>query len=209
LTSLHGNTAGLAPSEIRMLERLYRRRVPPELVTTVELAGALADASRALNRQVGVLLQRSGVVDFVVVGDAAQIDLPDIGRLRAGSGRFRGLRHVHTHLRGEPLTRDDLVDVTRLRLDLVAALGVSMDGRALSIEVAHSLPENDAGELVRRIGQRSARTGDGQRDPDEPVREISRRWRWCRRSGGCSTASAACTTHRPLCTRKSKSPRRT
>jgi len=152
LTALHGNTAGLAPSEIRMLERLYRRRVPPELVTTVELAGALADASRALNRQVGVLLQRSGVVDFVVVGDAAQIDLPDIGRLRAGSGRFRGLRHVHTHLRGEPLTRDDLVDVTRLRLDLVAALGVSMDGRALSIEVAHSLPENDAGELVRRIG---------------------------------------------------------
>ncbi len=59
---------------------------------------------------------------------------------------------MHTHLRGEPLTRDDLVDVTRLRLDLVAALGVSMDGRALSIEVAHSLPENEAGELVRRIG---------------------------------------------------------
>jgi GTP-binding protein HflX len=135
-----------------MLERLYRRRVPPELVTTPELAGALADASRALNRQVGVLLQRSGVVDFVVVGDAAHLELPDIGRLRAGSGRFRGLRLVHTHLRGEPLTRDDLVDVTRLRLDLVAALGVSMDGRALSVEVAHSLPENDAGDLVRRIG---------------------------------------------------------
>jgi len=46
-----------------------------------------------------------------------------VGRVRAGHGRFRGLRLVHTHLRNEPISRDDLVDLALLRLDLVAGGG--------------------------------------------------------------------------------------
>ena len=63
--------------------------------------------------------------------------LPDIGRFRGGAGRFRGLRLVHTHLRGEALTRDDLVDLARLRLDLVAAICVSPRGHAADVHYAH------------------------------------------------------------------------
>jgi GTPase len=74
------------------------------------------------------------------VGDASRINLPEIGRLRAGRGRFRGLRLVHTHLRNEPLTRDDLVDLALLRLDLVAAIGLQPDGRPADLHVAHLLP---------------------------------------------------------------------
>ena len=74
------------------------------------------------------------------VGDASRINLPEIGRLRAGRGRFRGLRLVHTHLRNEPLTRDDLVDLALLRLDLVAAIGLLPDGRPADLHVAHLLP---------------------------------------------------------------------
>src|SRR5262249_7002135 len=59
---------------------------------------------------------------------------------RAGRGRFRGLRLVHTHLRNEPLTRDDLVDLALLRLDLVAAIGMLPDGRPADLHVAHLLP---------------------------------------------------------------------
>ena len=40
-------------------------------------------------------------VDVIVL----ELMLPDIGRLRAAEGRFRGLRLVHTHLRGEPPQR--------------------------------------------------------------------------------------------------------
>ena len=76
----------------------------------------------------------------MVVGDASRIILPDIGRFRAGRGRFRGLRLVHTHLRGEPLTRDDLVDLALLRLDLVAAICVWPDGRPADLHFAHLLP---------------------------------------------------------------------
>src|SRR5688572_20117097 len=116
-----GNTTGLAPAQLRMLERIYRRRVAPNDVVGAELAAFLAEVSAALGRQIGILVDRRGQVEHVVVGDATRLFLPDVGRLRAARGRFRGLRLVHTHLRGEPLTRDDLTDLALLRLDLVCA----------------------------------------------------------------------------------------
>jgi GTP-binding protein HflX len=137
---IHGDTSGLSPSERKALERLYQRRVPLDQLTTPELTRSLSEVSHATRRQVGVLIQRSGQIEHVVIGDAAKLMLPDLGRMRAGSGRFRGLRLVHTHLRSEPLTRDDLVDLTRLRLDLVAALCLSPEGTPRSLYYAHCVP---------------------------------------------------------------------
>jgi GTP-binding protein HflX len=140
---IHGDTSGLSPSHRKALERIYRRRVPADQLVSNELARSLCEVSHALRRQVGALVQRSGQVEYVVVGDSARLMLPDVGRFRAGGSRFRGLRLVHTHLRGEPLTRDDLVDLTRLRLDLVAALCVSPQGTPLSVHYAHCVPVPD------------------------------------------------------------------
>ncbi len=119
--------------------------MPISQVTTRELAQALCDASRETGRQVGALVHRSGEVDYVIVGDAGKLFLPDVGRLRAAQGRFRGLRLIHTHLRNEPLTRDDLVDLVRLRLDLVAAIQVGPDGGPGAVSYAYNVPqlEND------------------------------------------------------------------
>jgi GTP-binding protein HflX len=117
-------------------------------VVSPELARHLTETSRRLNRQVGVLLGRDGTVRNVIVGDAHSLTLPDIGRLRGGVGRFRGLRLVHTHLKGEPLTRDDLNDLALLRLDLVAAIEVQESGLPGRIDLAHLAPigpEGDAG----------------------------------------------------------------
>ncbi|MGH7818538.1 MAG: GTPase HflX, partial [Candidatus Binatia bacterium] len=149
---VHGNTLGLAPSDIAALERLYRRRVPPDRVTSPELARAMSEISAATGRQVGVLLNRRGQIEYVIVGDAAKLRLPDFGRQRAGLGRFRGLRLVHTHLRGEPLTRDDLVDLTMLRLDLVAAVGVEPDGLPGRVHLGHLVPDRpDGSDGERRM----------------------------------------------------------
>jgi GTP-binding protein HflX len=135
-----------------LLERLYRRRVPVDDVTSPELTRALAGTSLETGRQVGVLVHRSGQVDYVIVGDAGKLMLPDIGRLRAADGRFRGLRLVHTHLRGEPLSRDDLVDLVRLRLDLVAAIQMAHTGEPRSIVYAHNVPLVGGGTPYREIG---------------------------------------------------------
>jgi GTP-binding protein HflX len=138
-----GNRAGLKPSELSTLERVYRRRVEPREIVSAELGTFLCELSRAIGRQVGVLISRKGEIEHVVVGDASRIVLPEVGRLRAGHGRFRGLRLVHTHLRNEPLSRDDLVDLALLRLDLVAAIGVNHEGRPADLHVAHLLPPRE------------------------------------------------------------------
>src|SRR5207344_1559685 len=135
-----GNITGLKPSQKHALERVYRRRLRPGEVSSTELAAYLCGISREIERQVGILVGRRGDIEHVFVGDASRINLPEIGRILAGRGRFRGLRLVHTHLRNEPLTRDDLVDLALLRLDLVAAIGLQPDGRPADLHVAHLLP---------------------------------------------------------------------
>jgi GTP-binding protein HflX len=140
LKTVTGNTTGLKPSQLHALERVYRRRLLPSEVASPELGAYLCEVSREIERQVGVLVGRRGDIEHVFVGDASRLNLPEIGRIRAGRGRFRGLRLVHTHLRNEPLTRDDLVDLALLRLDLVAAIGVQPDGRPADLHAAHLLP---------------------------------------------------------------------
>ncbi len=144
-----GNVLGLKPSEIKHLKNTWRRNVGVHDIVSTELARHLTEFSRETNRQVGVLLNRKGNVEAVVVGNAHQLELPDIGRARAGQVRLRGLRLVHTHLKSEPLTRDDLTDLALLRLDLVAAIGVKDDGLPGVLHYAHLLPENADGELWR------------------------------------------------------------
>jgi GTP-binding protein HflX len=142
-----GNTQGLKASEVKALERLYRRRVAPTEIVSGELAAQLASQAAELHRQVGVLIDRRGAIQHVMVGDASKIVLPDFGRIRGGAGRFRGLRLVHTHLRGEALTRDDMTDLALLRLDLVAAITVDAAGRPGKLYIGHMVPDGPAKEL--------------------------------------------------------------
>ncbi len=138
---IHGNTSGLGPSETKALQRIYRRRVPFDQLTTPELTKSLCDISHATGRQVGVLVDRNGTVNHVIIGTASQLMLPDVGRLRGGTGRLRGLRLIHTHLANEPLTRDDLVDLTRLRLDLIVAICLAPgEPRPTWVYYGHCLP---------------------------------------------------------------------
>jgi GTP-binding protein HflX len=142
-----GNTLGLKPSQLHALRRTYRRRVDSSSIVSAELARHLCEVSAETHRQVGVLLDRKGDVHAVIVGDARKLELPDVGRGRAGESRLRGLRLVHTHLDGEPLSRDDHTDLALLRLDLVAALEVLEDGLPGKVYWAHLLPENPQGAL--------------------------------------------------------------
>jgi GTP-binding protein HflX len=84
----------------------------------------------------------------VTVGDAFRIELPDFKRVRGGAGRFRGLRCIHTHLRGERLTRDDLTDLTLLRLDAMVAIQVNDQGLPKVVEYASLRPPDGSNNPV-------------------------------------------------------------
>jgi len=135
-----GNTQGLKPNQLKRIQNLYRRRVRPWQLISPEFSKALCELSRELNRQLGVLLDRRGYVEWVIVGNAQRMYLPDVGRLRGGRTHFRGLRLVHTHIRNEPLSRDDLTDLALLRLDYVAAICADDQGKPGQVFGAHLLP---------------------------------------------------------------------
>lgn len=149
MKEIYGNTLGLKPSEQQRLRNTYRRRVATNEIVSPELARHLTELSSETNRQVGVLINRKGEIEYVVVGNAHKLELPDIGRARAGQIRLRGLRLVHTHLKSEPLTKDDLTDLALLRLDMVAAVGVGREGLPGVLHYAHLVPENGANEFWR------------------------------------------------------------
>jgi len=147
---IEGNTTGLSPQATKTLRRLFRRKVGLEHIASPELIKTLIEASAECGRQVGVLVHRSGQIDSVIVGDATRLMLPDIGRLRAAQGRFRALRLVHTHLFNEPLSRDDIIDLVRLRLDLVCALMLSPEGELRALHYAYNTPSYKDGEPAYR-----------------------------------------------------------
>jgi GTP-binding protein HflX len=142
---LHGNLSGLKPADRRRLERLYRRRIPPRLCISAEAAKALVAVSSDLNRQVGLLIERSGRISHVIVGDARGLFLPDLKDHPLGQKMLRGLRLVHTHLKDESLSRDDLTDLALLRLDLMAAIGVGRDGLPGKVHLGNLKPGTEKG----------------------------------------------------------------
>jgi GTP-binding protein HflX len=100
----------------------------------------MVELSNETGRQVGVLIDRSGQVDLVIVGDARQIVIPILTAIRSSGGRLKGLRCIHTHLAGEDLTDDDLIDLLFLRLDLMGIIKIRPDGLPEKLYSAHLVP---------------------------------------------------------------------
>ncbi len=57
-----------------------------------------------------------------MVGDEKGLVIPDLRDYPLGKRTLRGLRLIHTHLKNEQISEDDITDLSLLRLDLLAAL---------------------------------------------------------------------------------------
>lgn len=142
MSVVQGSLKGIKPSQHARLEKLAARRIAPDRILTQEFARTLTELSFELRQQIGVLVDRKGKVFKVLVGDARSILIPKLNSWRVGSGRLRGLRFLHTHLNNEPLSQEDLTDLSLLRFDLVAAIGVDHQGLPKDAYIAHVLPPN-------------------------------------------------------------------
>nr|WP_247648505.1 GTPase HflX [Pseudodesulfovibrio sp. zrk46] len=153
---------------------------------TNEQARELAELSADTGRQLGLIIDRQGKVQMVLVGDNRAIYIPELSRARMSSGRLRGLRLLHTHLNEEILSQEDLMDMVFLRLDSVTVLNVS-EGFPKTAQTAHLLPPNpeeksyeimeqvrwdrmdvDLGQIVEALEDEFSRQMDGVgRESDE------------------------------------------
>jgi GTP-binding protein HflX len=130
----------------------------------------MTEISHETGRQVGVLVNRKGQVEYVMVGNAKQIEMPDFGRARVSEDRFRGLRCVHTHLLGEKLTQDDLTDLALLRLDLMSIIQVDRkDGLPGMVYSAHLLPMAEPPALAGGANSDLKSTSGPPADADGPA----------------------------------------
>lgn len=125
---------------MKALERLGSKRVPREMIIAPEMARTLCQVSTELNRQVGLLIHRSGKVEMVIVGSFSGIMIPQLSTVRASGGRLRGVRLVHTHLGGEDISDEDLMDLLFLRLDLLSVLKVDDEGLPERLYSVHLIP---------------------------------------------------------------------
>src|SRR5687767_308817 len=138
---LDGQTNGLKARQLKRLQATFRRKVKGDALVTLELARHLVDLSHEIGRLVGVLIDRAGEITNVIVGDPSRLYLPDVGRARGGAGRLRGLRLVRSELRQHGLTREDLADLGKLRLDAVVVIEIDPNGQPKTSHWAYLLPD--------------------------------------------------------------------
>jgi len=142
---IFGRTQGLKPSEKKRLANLYNRRVGASRLLSAELARTLASLSGELEKPISLLLDRTGRVLRVAVGDAKEVPVPQTAQVET---RLSGYRLIHTHLsrgRAAPggdgtrgnggLSRSDLSMLFLNRLDVVAALEV-VNGQPDKLDLA-------------------------------------------------------------------------
>lgn len=132
----------MKPSELKALSRLANRRYSNQGGFSTDQARELAALSRLLGRQIGIMIDRQGKPDLVLVGETNAIYIPELSRSRQGAGRLRGLRLFHTHLTPDMLSQEDFMDMLFLRLDSVSVLSVDIHGSPMLFQQAHLLPPN-------------------------------------------------------------------
>lgn len=74
--------------------------------------------------------------------------IPQLPRYGTDEGRLRGVRLVHTHLKNEPISKDDKNDLLLLNLDLVMAIGVGKSGLPADAQTASINPDTESDDPV-------------------------------------------------------------
>ncbi len=69
----------------------------------------------------------------MIAGDPHRIVIPVTPDHMAIPGRLKGLKCIHTHLKNEALTQDDLTDLALLRLDYMEAVCINDNGSPAKI----------------------------------------------------------------------------
>lgn len=139
-----GNTKGLAPSEVRAVAKLFQRSVSPDEIVSLDLAREMVALGETLRRRVGVLINRQGRIEEVILGTKEILFLPDLGRYRLGRARLRNLRLVFTDLSNNrdeaTIPYDIYTDLERLRFDSVVGLRGARN--RVSMAYAYLIPAN-------------------------------------------------------------------
>lgn len=128
---VYGNIEGIKDSVLKDIQYIYEIETGSDQFVSNELIETMARLSAKINREIMVYLSRNGKVAEVRVGDDKSVGLTEL-RLVRNYDRLSGVRCIHTHPSGSGYLSDvDKGSLSSLKLDSMAAIGVSKDGYAV------------------------------------------------------------------------------
>lgn len=145
---IHGDIIGVKKSYLNELEKLHEVKIDKNLIISEEILYKVCELSLKINKEICVVLERSGVVHSISIGTSSDaqihIDLKDKKKLN-------GCRVIHTHLNSSPkLSNVDITSLKNLRLDAISAINITneklFDG--FSIGVLSNYEENGYEEYI-------------------------------------------------------------
>ncbi len=144
-----GKLQGIKKNILASLEALYAERIPQDQLFTEELALTLRNISASINKEIVLLISRSGKVESVSVGGSnVDAHMPAL-EIRRGKERLSGLRCIHTHPdSSSALSAPDLSALRSSRFDAMVALGWSAQEAEIEVSVGLITDCNEQGQLM-------------------------------------------------------------
>lgn len=128
-----GNINGIKNIIIEKLESLYELKVDSDMVFSYELAEKINDISKAVKKEICVVINRRGKITGISVGKISSAEIPP---MEAADNKLSGFRVIHTHPSGSSkLSYMDTSALMNLKLDAIAAIGVHEDIHAVKINI--------------------------------------------------------------------------
>lgn len=119
---LYGDLRGLKPAQLRQLQRLYRVRLPQNVLITPEFAQRLWQVTLLIESPLCVYVNRRGQVLRVAVGTPETTRVPLYELPRYGSGRLSGWRCLSTRWSPDVPSTADLTTLMEQRWDALVSL---------------------------------------------------------------------------------------
>ena len=133
---LTGNIKFLKQAQIKRLESLFKRKIPRHQFFTLNCLNVICKISREIYKQIGLVADRNGTVQYIIIGDEKEIFWPTFYEFRLNRFNLRGIRAFHTHLHSKGLDNDDLTDLSYLRFDFMGVVIANENGSPGNIEIA-------------------------------------------------------------------------
>lgn len=121
-TGLYGELRGLKPAQLRQLQRLYRVRLPQNVLITPELGQRLWQVTTTIAAPLCLYVNRRGQVMRVAVGTPETTRVPLYELPRYGAGRLAGWRCLSTRLSPDAPSGGDLTTLMEQRWDALVTV---------------------------------------------------------------------------------------
>ncbi|MGH4122720.1 MAG: GTPase HflX [Clostridium sp.] len=128
-----GNINGIKKIILERLENLYKLTIDNDSVFSYELVAEMNEISKAIKKELCVVINRRGKLTAISVGNINSAEIPSMD---IPGKKLSGFRVIHTHPTGDStLSSMDTSALVDLKLDAIAAIGVKENMEDVKINI--------------------------------------------------------------------------